>query len=263
MIKVKLIRFNLLSRIRKVIYFLFLNLQFYIDINLMECLYFKNLTDSSDLIKLTPEECRHAKSLRLRTGEKVLITNGTGLMAESFVNRIEKNDYFISITELFEMKGESPFHFDLAVGILDNKERFEFVIEKATELGVRRIFPLVSKFSNKKNINIDRLNLKALSAIKQCQRSLLPMISKPIDIIELTKLAEDYHKIILGDIRGSRPELKNKNNLLFIVGGEGGFSEVEITQLKKFDNIELWNIGERRLRGETAAVALLSAISFL
>lgn len=246
----------------------------------MNCVYIENLTayfpninfeEISDsnffIIDILQNEHKHLKSLRIKPNEKILITNGQGIVAFAMMELIGKTNYKIRINKIIKQFNELPFRLGLAIGIIASKERFEFAIEKCTELGVTDIFPIISDFSQTKNINYERIKSKTIAAITQCKRSCLPQIHQPISTLELIELvtvqgsAYYFDSIILADENGIYPtsNLKNSKNIIAFIGSEGGFSERELNSFPA-QTIK-WNLGHRRLRAETAAILTIGILS--
>ncbi|MCX8054496.1 MAG: 16S rRNA (uracil(1498)-N(3))-methyltransferase [Ignavibacteria bacterium] len=226
----------------------------------MECIYLTELSKNSQIIKITADEARHLRALRIKDNEHILITNGSGLICKASVIREKKDEYVAQIINfLDENYGELSRELALGVGILQDRERFEMILEKSVELGVSHFFPLITDYSQKKSLNSSRLQAKAVSAMKQCKRSRLPKIYEPLSLQEISMF--QFEKIILSDENGEKPNLPQLcKSVLLLVGPEGGFSQREIEYLNKL-NIEKWKLGNRRLRTETAAISGLSLLS--
>ena len=231
----------------------------------MECVYIPELNTKETNYKIADTEAHHLKVLRLQTGNQILITSGKGLMAQGTIIRTSKNNFEANTVKYFHNMGEVSFKIGLAIGILDNRERFEFAIEKCTELGVSAVYPLITDHSQQNKINKDRLITKTINTIKQCKRSVLPTIHNPITITELLENVKIFDRIIVADESGinvTNKLEKNINTLIFI-GSEGGFSntELDIFREKVSENIIIWNLGNRRLRTETAAITSISLLT--
>jgi 16S rRNA (uracil1498-N3)-methyltransferase len=231
----------------------------------MECLYAPNLTLDSTEISLSPEEARHAKVLRLQIGDALLLSSGMGILAKGHIRHISKDALHVIIQECREMAHELPFSFGIMLPILQSRERMEFAIEKLTELGIQDIYPFRSARCQVQSFDGERLQLKALSAMKQCKRSILPRISPLIPILDIDPIIDQYSTMILGDVKGytAIPDsLTQRSSVLICIGPEGGFTEEELTKLRSFSQTLPMKLGNTRLRAETAAIALTSIISF-
>ena len=117
----------------------------------MECIYFPELDKNSKDLYISGSEAKHLKALRLKPGEEIQITNGKGLSAGSILIKEEPAGFLIQVTDLQENTGELPYSFALAIGILNDRNRFEFALEKAVELGITDFYPLITEFTEKRN----------------------------------------------------------------------------------------------------------------
>ncbi len=228
----------------------------------MECLYSRELSKSDTIVRIAGEEAKHLKALRLKAGDSFFVVNGEGLAAKAVVDEIDKGRTRARITEFYEEFGEPSVKIALAIGILKDRNRFEFAVEKAIELGVSEIFPLITERSQKKEVNLYRLRAKSIAAIKQSMRSRIPIFHSPIKIDKVEKKFDKFPNIVLADAEGFEPDIKNiRDDILVLVGPEGGFSPEELSRLKANEKLSLWRLSARRLRTETAAVSALSIIS--
>lgn len=224
----------------------------------MECIYIANLSENSKRLLVPFDEARHLKALHLQTGDKVMVTNGMGCVAITELERTSKTEYIANVQETMLNYGELPHKVALAIGILDDKSRFEFVLEKCVELGVCEIFPLILDFSQKKEINRERSQAKMIAAVKQCKRACVPYLHPEQTLDQLFSPDGVYHRydnLILADEKGSAPCRLEGNSILF-VGCEGGFSNRELTLFP--NNVVSYTLGSRRLRAETAAIVALT-----
>lgn len=231
----------------------------------MECIYYPELNKTSKEITISGKQAYHLKALRLNVGDSLFLTNGTGILAEAQINKIQKDNYTIEIKKINENYGELPVALGLAIPILDSRERFEFALEKAIELGISDFYPIITKYTQKKIINIERLKQKAIAAIEQCKRAVLPNIHEPIRLQELLKLKSPYEQFIISDMDGeyyheTAPSTPLRMTLIF-VGPEGGFSDDELEIFLSDARCSFIKLSSRRLRAETAAITTLGIIS--
>ena len=149
------------------------------------------------------------------------------------------------------------------MGVLDNKDRFEYALEKCTELGMTDFYPFYTKFSQKKHLKVERLEAKAIAAMKQCKRSRLVRIHDTIKAGDLIGIFAEYKRIVVLDEAGYHPRLGDKGADTLVVGGpEGGLSDEEMQAIYSL-GAEGWNLGARRLRAETAAVLGCGLVSLI
>lgn len=214
---------------------------------------------------LNEQESHHlTKVLRKPIGTEIWLIDGIGKAYCGTFNNIKKDVVCGNILEVFPKYGENKIQISLGIGIL-KKEKINLVVEKATECGVKEIIPLVLEKCIKRNVNLERLVKISKAAVKQCGRSVIPSILKPTNLEDL--LSTYTNNLILvchesgKDVIDVLPKmLKNQSKILYLVGPEGDFSKDEIDFLKE-RKVNFINLGNRRLRSETAVITALSQIN--
>lgn len=213
---------------------------------------------AGDTVALGVEEARHARVRRLRPGEAVVLIDGDGRGALGRVESTGASGVVIRSEALLpEREGESPLALTLAVAAL-KAERFDWVVEKATELGVTRIVPFTSArtLASPSAPRRERWRQIALAAAKQSGRSVVPEVAEPIPFAAVLELpaaarvlfAEDGDTDALsGELFGGLP------SLVAVVGPEGGFTAAEFAAARAA-GCHLAGLGPRILRAETAAI---------
>jgi 16S rRNA (uracil1498-N3)-methyltransferase len=205
---------------------------------------------------LTNEEHKHAtKVLRKVTGDKLYITDGKGKLYLSELTEITSKKSFLTIISLEETANNNHLH--IAIAPTKNISRFEFFLEKATEIGINEITPLLCDHSERKIIKNDRLEKILISAMKQSKNFHMPILNEMIkynDFINSVKIDNKY----IAHCEGSKQKnnfkyLDNKKETVILIGPEGDFSpkEIELAKQKKFKELSL---GDTRLRTETAGI---------
>ena len=217
--------------------------------------------------ELTGEEFEHAKNvLRIGVGAEVVLLDNSGKEYTAVVSAVEKKRMLLSIVREEIGTREAETEVCLLFGYLKNADKNEFIVQKAVELGVKRMIAFSSEFSSAyMNANkLERLNKVAKEAAKQCLRSVAPEIVYYEDLSSaLSACAEYKNKLFacefaqksecsLGDLTGSTA---------VVIGSEGGFSREEAEEAKALGYKHL-SLGKRILRAETAAVALLSVVMY-
>lgn len=228
----------------------------------MECLFAPELEYNKKEVLLPPDELAHAKALRLRSGEQILLTNTRGLCARAVVDIADK--FFVcKIIELLPEFNEQKISIHLALGILDNRDRWEFALEKATELGIREITPLATMFSQRQTINQQRTKAKILAAVKQAQRAYLPVLHESISVRNFLLQLNPATLLVVADSKGSKPTIMLHSSVTIIVGPEGGFSpdEQRLFTECSHNNQVSWSFAPARLRAETAAISAVALVS--
>ena len=227
----------------------------------MECLYSPDLKQSDSSVILSKDEEKHLRVLRLKDNEEIHLSNGKGLLALAKVN-FRNNAPIITPIEFYKNYGELKNKITVAICQIQSRERLEFLVEKAVELGVVEIIIVHCDYSQKINISEERLKNKAIAALKQSHRSVLPQIKFEKSIQSLISNIDKNIIPILLDENVDSPIKENitKDAIIF-VGCEGGFSKSEIDAFNQIENLRRWNLGNRRLRAETAAIKAISILS--
>ncbi len=211
---------------------------------------------------LDKRESHHASHVfRLASGDVISLLNGKGLGYKAIIERIEGGIVHGRIEKLIDQMGENSIEIIIAPALL-KRDRFESLIEKATELGVKEIHPLVAEHCIKKTVNIERCKKIIIASAKQCQRSHFPIIKEPNTMAKwLNKPREQCFAGIIGAKSRLKKFKYNKNLPIYIlIGPEGDFSPKELNLLKKA-GVKLFSLGKRKLRAETAAQATLSILN--
>jgi 16S rRNA (uracil1498-N3)-methyltransferase len=214
---------------------------------------------------LSQEESHYCiKVLRFKTGNTIYITDGKGRLFEA---KILKPDPKATSVETHEIKHIdcNKKTFAVALALLKKEKRYEWFVEKATELGANYIIPFTSKYTEKQNIRHDRLEKIAISAIKQSLQLCLPKILNPVPLEQLPSVAEQLNIsnrfLALCHAKTKLSQmLSNQRNILITIGPEGGFSNDEI-QFLSDNNFHPVLLSNTRLRAETAAISACSIIN--
>lgn len=223
--------------------------------------YVNPLTVNGSTFQLDKAESNHAtRVLRLKKGDEICLLNGAGIGYHAKINSIEKN-VSGTIKESIPDLGENKYSVNLASALI-KRDRFELMLEKATELGVNEIQPLMLERCVKKTMNFERSQKIVISSAKQCCRSRFPMLHEPIDMKKLLKNSDGQFISGLMGADKSLSELELDKNVTVIIGPEGDFTENEIGQMKNA-GVLFFNLGGRRLRAETAALNSLAVLNEL
>lgn len=223
-------------------------------------------------IQLNADESRHLRDvLRLRIGEHVAVFDGAGNEFVCSIERIERKAVSLLILEKINPPSpESNLNLTLAVALLKG-EKFDLVVQKATELGVKGILPLETtradvKIKDEKDVakKLERWRRIALEAAKQSGRAVVPLIEKPIDFEDFVKTTSG-ERIFFAERGGEElNQMSNRNfgELTIAVGAEGGWDEREI-ELARAEDFKIVTLGGRILRAETAAIVTIALLQHL
>lgn len=209
------------------------------------------------------------KVLRMEVGRPLLVFNGDGWEYSASVSRMDKRELEIHILEARNPQRESALRTHLAIGV-SRGERMDWVLQKATELGVSKITPL---FTERTEVRVtgDRLSKKmehwrqvTISACEQCQRNVLPELAPVQDLAEFLRVENPGLKLVLHHrSEQSLKQLPSPAAVTLLVGPEGGLSDQEIAAaMAQFHYVPV-TLGPRVLRTETAPVAALTAVQLL
>jgi len=224
-------------------------------------LFYSNFNKSDSDIILDEIDSKHlSKSLRKKVGDIIRITNGNGLEIKGKIIRLGKNIKVNVINRVKHKKKDLLIH--IAMSPLKNQSRFEWFVEKSTEIGISEITPLITKFSEKKKVNVSRLNKIVISSMKQSNQFYLPKVNQITSFDEFLKLNKDYKLIahLKNNNRFNKKSIGNKDKIVVMIGPEGGFSKEEILKANK-DKIKEISFGKNRFRSETAGVFAVSIIN--
>jgi 16S rRNA (uracil1498-N3)-methyltransferase len=201
--------------------------------------------------------------LRKETGDRIILFNGSGIEAEAKIKKFLKNKVEVEILKIERPEREPKIFVSLFCSIL-KKSNFELVVQKATEIGVGEIVPILSKNTVKAGLNFKRLEKIGREAAEQSKRVTLPKIEKILTFEEAIEKAKNFDLKILFDISGEKfPSLKGKvERVAIFIGPEGGWDKSEIELVKK-ENFEILNLGKLNLRSETAATVSSFLVIYL
>ena len=230
----------------------------------MNLFYSKNLSKKE--IYLSKEESRHCiKVLRKKKNDIIRVTNGKGSIYITKITSIENE-----IVQLENLKNEFILNrktkIHIAIAPPKNRIRFEWFLEKVTEIGVDIITPLLCTNSERKQINLIRSQKILISAMKQSNNSILPQINNPtqfkdfLEGIENNSYIAHCHAMKKVDFKTILAKQKKYKNITVMIGPEGDFTREEIIMSEK-RGINAIKLGENRLRTETAGIIVCNMIN--
>lgn len=217
-----------------------------------------------DVVELSEEEAHHAAHvLRLKAGDRVGLLDGEGTRALAELSLVSKRQVLAQVLEYTRTGPERIARIHIAVAPTKQMDRLEWFVEKAVEVGVDRITPLLTERSERSRLRIDRLHRVAVSAMKQSQRTWLPRIDEatPLSALLLQDIpAQRYFGWCEGEHASLMQAYTPTEDALVLIGPEGDFStsEAEDLGVAGFRSI---SIGTARLRTETAALAACTWMS--
>ena len=227
-------------------------------------LFFQPNIQSGSLF-LDSEESRHAvQVLRMHEGEEIEITDGFGFFYSAKISEANHKKCLFEILQKREVQ-KKLFCIHLAIAPTKNADRMEWFVEKAVEIGIDHISFIHCQNSERKNINIERMEKIAVSAMKQSQQSWLPKISPLAPFKEIVKEKADQKFIGFVDLKNPmhlKSEAKIKGDYLVLIGPEGDFSNEELA-LALESGFQKVSLGANRLRTETAGITACQILNLI
>lgn len=225
-----------------------------------------------DIIALPTSEGHHAVSvMRMREGERVIVVDGCGMAVRGEITKASKNRVEIKAHADIRNFGEPSVRLTLAAG-LSVGEKFDTVVEKGTELGVKRFVPIISEKSkvklsepSKAAARRTRLEKVALAAMKQCRRSYRPEIATPLTLRQfLDETDREDMNLAFLPIESAKPLEAipldhHLSRVSLLVGPESGFSDIEIEYIERAGFAAV-SLGPRILRTETAGPVVTALV---
>jgi 16S rRNA (uracil1498-N3)-methyltransferase len=224
-------------------------------------------------ITLDADEAHHlVRVLRLHCGARVFVFDGAGAEFECEIVRVSSHSVELMVISQFQDETESPLRLTLGQALIKG-DKFDLVIQKATELGVTHIVPLATEHSDvqmregRADNRLIRWRRIALEAVKQCGRRTLVEIAEPKSFAEFCEVDDDQVKLIFSEHGGHRlQEIMKQTRCVasasICVGAEGGWSQAELNLAEAHGFIPV-HLGARILRTETAAIAAVTLIQHI
>lgn len=224
----------------------------------------------SRTVRLEADEARHLREvLRLQPGDEVDVFDGTGKEFRCAIESSRRDTALLNVLEEIEPASpESPFQITLAVALLKS-DKFDLVVQKATELGVVRVVPVMTRLADIKlkdesdaNKRVTRWRRIALEAAKQSGRAFVPEITVPVAFAELISAPKSNdRKVLFSERQGeSFDSMEHKHGpMTALVGSEGGWTKDELDAAETA-GWKLITLGGRTLRAETAAIAVATLL---
>lgn len=233
----------------------------------MQLFYNPNIEINTREIVFNKEESRHiVRVLRKKENDILYITNGKGFLFSAKISIANDKKCVATIVKTEEKKKDWQYYLHMVVAPTKSNDRFEWFIEKATEIGVDEITPIICQNSERKIVKLERLEKIIQSAMKQSLKFTLPKLNEPIKFSEFVNQEFENDVFIAhcepSDKKSLKEVVKPSSRITILIGPEGDFSSEEIKKVttKKATPITL---GNSRLRTETAAIVAVQNISFI
>lgn len=216
---------------------------------------------------LSEEESKHAvRVLRLQAGDEVVLVDGKGGYYQARILEANPKKTHLQVYHTQQDFGKRNHYLHIAVAPTKNIERLEWFLEKATELGIDEITPIICDRSERKEVKTERLTKIITAAVKQSIKAYHPQLNEAISFKKFLELPFNGQKMMahcMDDFKHPMKDLiKARSKYLIVIGPEGDFTPAELA-LAKEKGFEPLSLGEARLRTETAALAACFEINFL
>lgn len=235
----------------------------------MELFYSDNI--DSGIVTLGAEESAHCvRVLRHREGDEVLVIDGCGTLFKCILSDADPKGASARISSEIRNFGAHPYELTLAVCPTKNNDRYEWFAEKATEIGVDTIVPVIGEHSERRVFKTDRIRKILVSAAKQSLKGAIPQIAEPVSVRDfISGSGDDSLKLFACCFECGAPRISikealadsTKKKITVMIGPEGDFSQEEARLALEAGFIPV-HLGESRLRTETAAVTAAEAAYF-
>jgi 16S rRNA (uracil1498-N3)-methyltransferase len=232
----------------------------------MQLFYNPDINLSTESFFFDKEESKHIiKVLRKKDTDILHVTNGLGYLFTTQITLASDTKCTVKIIKIDQV--EMPvFKLHLAVAPTKMTDRYEWFLEKATEIGVSEITPIICEHSERKQLKIDRFEKIIQTAMKQSNQLFLPKLNEPISYKDFISKEFYGQKLIAHCEENDKNSLKNvlkiNENITILIGPEGDFSTKEI-QLALNNNFIPITLGNNRLRTETAAIVACNLVNFM
>jgi len=240
-------------------------------------LYHPEPLEPETIVAPSDEELRHLRVLRSRAGDPVMLLDGRGRRAEGTIHRIENRSAEIRVTRSVLDEARPRPYIVLAIGLLSDKTRFEWIVEKSVELGVAELRPMQTARSEG-HYHAERTRRIAIAALKQSRRAFLPELHGPSPFDSLLNDSGSFDRIFLCHEKAATEDslarlasepwtdvsngVPSPARLLLMIGPEGGFSDEEVDRAAS-RSARIVSLGTTRLRAETAAIAAMVLTTYL
>ncbi|MFY0604731.1 MAG: 16S rRNA (uracil(1498)-N(3))-methyltransferase [Flavobacteriaceae bacterium] len=233
----------------------------------MQLFYNSDITKTTTQFTFDKIESRHiVKVLRKKEGDILHITDGKGFLYSCEIILASDKKCTARIIEFIEKTNPRDYYLHIAIAPTKNNDRMEWFLEKATEIGIDEITPILCDNSERKVVKLERFHKIVQSAMKQSLQFRLPKLNEPMKLSEFISQSFDGKICIAhceeGIKKGLKEHINPKENTTILIGPEGDFSKKEISACMHKGYIPI-SLGKNRLRTETAALVATQNIAFL
>lgn len=218
--------------------------------------FFIEASSSQNIITLSEDTSRHVvQVLRMKPLEKLQLTDGAGNLLTAQILDDHKKKCTVEIVEKHWVPKKNQ-EVCIGISLLKNNSRFEWFLEKATEIGVTEIIPLSCERTEKQHFRYERMKQIVISAMMQSKQVWLPVLHQPIDVVKIISSSDNETKLIAhceDEMKTPLANFRKGRNTQIIIGPEGDFTKEEISAALN-NTYKPVTLGDTRLRTETAGV---------
>ena len=229
----------------------------------MQLFYEPNFENNQNRVEINSTESRHiTKVLRKNIGDEIFITNGRGICAQGTLVSNHPKKCVVEV-DTFTTQNQLE-HLHIAIAPTKANDRFEWFLEKSTEIGITEITPIICQNSERRKIKPERYEKVLQAAMKQSLKFHLPVLNPLQNFHEFIKQNSEEQKLIAHCEDSEKVELSSQigKNILVLIGPEGDFSNTEIKQALA-NGFQAVTLSESRLRTETAGIVACHTINLM
>ena len=221
------------------------------------------LNSNVEVILIDNQHHYLAHVMRAQIGDDVLLFNGQDGEWKAVIEEISKKKTVLRVLENTRLQREEKLSDVWLCFAAIKKDNMEFIVQKATELGVSVLQPVMTRRTVVGKINVEKMYSQAIEASEQCERLSVPQINEPVSLDKLLETWDTSRTLYVLDERGDGVALKQTDKMAYLVGPEGGFDTLELQKIRSADFVNALHFGRRILRAETACLAVLSIHNYL
>ncbi|SOC80296.1 16S rRNA (uracil1498-N3)-methyltransferase [Salinimicrobium sediminis] len=233
----------------------------------MQLFFHPEVSENDKEVRFSREESKHiVKVLRKKEGDSLHLTNGKGWIFETEITLADQNNCSAKIISS-EKELPPPYYLHLAVAPTKMNDRYEWFLEKATEIGIQEITPVICDHSERKVVKTERFQRVIQSALKQSLHSRMPILNEPVNLTEFLQQEISGEKFI-AHCEEDKPRkllsgsVKKGISTTVLIGPEGDFSSEEIKKATAAGWLPV-SLGNSRLRTETAAIVACHTVALI
>jgi 16S rRNA (uracil1498-N3)-methyltransferase len=222
--------------------------------NALPLFHFPALQSSQGTINLTEEIRKHAVTvLRMQVGEQLMLTDGKGFSATAEIVQADKKQLMVALGQMIAHPAPQK-KMILGISLLKNTARFEWMLEKVTEIGITEIIPLLAERTERQHFRQERFQQILVSACLQSGQFHFPILHEPVKLAIVFSMDLPPNKFIAHCMEGDKPQLTGQSlDSILLIGPEGDFTAAELDLAVKYQYKPV-GLGESRLRTETAGI---------